>query len=65
MGASARTVQRHGMKYGWPTDEQRARGLLVRVKRGDWTASAEAASAMLAFLGEDDDTEATPEKPES
>ncbi len=63
-GISTTTVQKYGRAHGWPTSQQRAGWEAERARHDDWTARIEAASALLAHLGEGVDDPATPDKPQ-
>lgn len=63
-GISTTTVQKYGRAHGWPTSEQRAGWEAERARNDEFTARIEAATAVLAFLGEDEHAHATPDQPE-
>lgn len=58
-GISTTTVQKYGRTHGWPTNQQRAGWESARERNDEFTARLEAASAVLAFLGEGVDDPAT------
>ena len=63
-GISTTTVQKYGRAHGWPTDQQRAGWEAEHARNDEFTARIEAATAVLALLGEGVDDPATPPKPE-
>ena len=63
-GISTTTVQKYGRAHGWPTSEQRAGWEAEQTRNDEFTARIEAATAVLALLGEGVDDPATPTTPE-
>jgi hypothetical protein len=63
-GISTTTVQKYGRAHGWPTSAQRAGWEADRARQDEFTARLEAASAVLALLGEGVDDPATATIPE-
>lgn len=63
-GISTTTVQKYGRAHGWPTSQQRAGWEAEHARNDDFTARIEAATAVLAFLGEGVADPATAEEPE-
>ena len=62
-GISTTTVQKYGRAHGWPTDEQRAGWEADRARQDEFAARIEAATAVLALLGEGVDDPATAKEP--
>ncbi|BAS10571.1 hypothetical protein AHiyo4_39930 [Arthrobacter sp. Hiyo4] len=54
-GIATSTVQKYGRAHGWPTSEQRAGWAAERERQDEFTARIEAASAILAHLGVNED----------
>ncbi|WP_457948334.1 hypothetical protein ACTAQI_20405 [Pseudarthrobacter sp. alpha12b] len=63
-GISTTTVQKYGRSHGWPTSQQRAGWEADRARQDEFTARIEAATAVLAHLGEGVDDPATATIPE-
>jgi hypothetical protein len=63
-GISTTTVQKYGRAHGWPTSEQRAGWEAEHARSDEFTARLEAATAVLALLGEGVDDLATPDQQE-